>query len=149
MMRTVALDPGGGGGGGGAFSHSDAPRDDREVTSPRGYSDEIVESDPTGDGEILGIDSIPGGDLSIRGSTGGLSVAVTDPQMSLAAGSPFGKKVVTYKVRVVVHDASRSRSTKQKTRRCGAGSGTSSRSPTCCGSRTRGTSCLRGRRRSR
>uniref|UniRef100_A0A7S0D9M5 Uncharacterized protein n=1 Tax=Micromonas pusilla TaxID=38833 RepID=A0A7S0D9M5_MICPS len=36
MMRTVALDPGGGGGGGGAFSHSDAPRDDREVTSPRG-----------------------------------------------------------------------------------------------------------------
>ena len=101
MMRTVALDPGGGGGGGGgAFSHSDAPRDDREVTSPRGYSDEIVESDPTGDGEILGIDSIPGG-----GETRGLSVAVTDPQMSLAAGSPFGKKVVTYKVRVVVHDA--------------------------------------------
>ena len=104
MMRTVALDPGGGGGGGGAFSRrddmsnqSDRSRDDRATTPTRGYSDEIVESDPTGDG-VAGIDSID--------SKRGLSVAVTDPQMSLAAGSPFGKKVVTYKVRVVVRDPS-------------------------------------------
>ena len=89
MMRTVALDHGSGGGGGGG-AHREAPRDDR--VGPGGYSDEIVEAE--GAGDALG-----------GGGGGGLSVSVADPQMSLAAGSAFGKKVVTYKVRVVVRDA--------------------------------------------
>ena len=87
MMRTVALDDGGGGGGDGD-AHPEAPRDDR--VGPSGSSDEMVEAE---------------GGAGAGGAGGGLSVSVTDPQMSLAAGSPFGKKVVTYKVRVVVRDA--------------------------------------------
>ena len=87
MMRTVALDDGGGGGGDGD-AHPEAPRDDR--VGPSGSSDEMVEAE---------------GGAGAGGAGGGLSVSVADPQMSLAAGSPFGKKVVTYKVRVVVRDA--------------------------------------------
>ena len=87
MMRTVALDDGGGGGGDGD-AHPEAPRDDR--VGPSGSSDEMVEAE---------------GGAGAGGAGGGLSVSVADPQMSLAAGSPFGKKVVTDKVRVVVRDA--------------------------------------------
>ena len=88
-MRTVALDPGGGG---------ESLGDGEPPVGPRGgesaaravLSGEIVEAeDPR---------------RRRRKLAGGLSVSVADPQMSLAAGSPFGKKVVTYKVRVVVRD---------------------------------------------
>lgn len=90
MMRTVALDPGGGG---------ESLGDGEPPVGPRGgesaaravLSGEIVEAE----------DPLGGGGEKLAG---GLSVSVADPQMSLAAGSPFGKKVVTYKVRVVVRD---------------------------------------------
>jgi sorting nexin-1/2 len=88
MMRTVALDPGG---GGESLGDGEPPVGPRREAARAVLSGEIVEAE----------DPLGGGGEKLAG---GLSVSVADPQMSLAAGSPFGKKVVTYKVRVVVRD---------------------------------------------
>jgi len=88
MMNTVALDGGVGGesnrlgysrGGGGNGGNGGGGSNPSRAGSSGFHSSEIVESP------------------SARGKTG-LQITVTDPQMSSTASSPFGKKIVTYKV---------------------------------------------------
>ena len=83
MMNTVALDGGIGGPGAqygaGGFTQNEITRD---ASSTDGNTARLGGSN----------------------STSSLRITITDPQMSSTTGSPFGKKVVTYKVRCVTSD---------------------------------------------